>query len=287
MALKILLAEDEEALSRVYKAALEHQGYEVDQAFNGQEAVDLAAQNAYQVMIMDIMMPIKTGIEALKEIRSSGDRTHVIMLTAMAEIDDRVTGLDAGADDYLTKPISLKELLARLRSLERRVSESFTAKILTLGSVRLDQEEQELDVYKRQMLAKGTYKNINGNYTNKEVPFGFVFDKHLFLDNQEIKSTINRSPNELALTVNNESKEAKILSLPVFYYKGQEARIDGKRVTTYLAKEKNPTNLVLPPGKHGVVLTYSYTPVAKLAMGVSTISLLAFIGYLYRVKKDD
>ena len=86
MALKILLAEDEEALSRVYKAALEHQGYEVDQAFNGQEAVDLAAQNAYQVMIMDIMMPIKTGIEALKEIRSSGDRTHVIMLTAMAEL---------------------------------------------------------------------------------------------------------------------------------------------------------------------------------------------------------
>ena len=129
MALKILLAEDEEALSRVYRAALEHQGYEVDQAFNGQEAVDLAAQNAYQVMIMD---------------RSSGNTTHVIMLTAMAEVDDRVTGLDAGADDYLTKPISLKELLARLRSLERRVSETFTAKILTLGSVRVDQEEQEL-----------------------------------------------------------------------------------------------------------------------------------------------
>lgn len=144
MALKILLAEDEEALSRVYKAALEYQGFEVDQAFNGQEAVDLAAQNAYQVMIMDIMMPVKTGIEALKELRSSGDTTHVIMLTAMAEVDDRVTGLDAGADDYLTKPISLKELLARLRSLERRVSETFTSKILTLGSVRLDQEEQEL-----------------------------------------------------------------------------------------------------------------------------------------------
>lgn len=113
-------------------------------AFNGQEAVDLAAQNAYQVMIMDIMMSIKIGIEALKEIRSSGNTTHVIMLTAMAEVDDRVTGLDAGADDYLTKLISLKELLARLRSLERRVSETFTAKILTLGSVRLDQDEQEL-----------------------------------------------------------------------------------------------------------------------------------------------
>ena len=85
----------------------------------------------------------------------------------------------------------------------------------------------------REMLAKGTYKNINGDYTNKEVPFGFVFDKHLFLDNQEIKSTISRSPKELALIVNNASKEAKVLSLPVFYYKGQEARIDGKRVTTY------------------------------------------------------
>lgn len=144
MALKILLAEDEEALSRVYKAALEHQGYEVDQAFNGQEAVDLAAENAYQVMIMDIMMPIKTGIEALREIRSTGNTTHVIMLTAMAEIDDRVTGLDAGADDYLTKPMSLKELLARLRSLERRFSETFTTKVLTLGSVCLDQEDQEL-----------------------------------------------------------------------------------------------------------------------------------------------
>ena len=139
----------------------------------------------------------------------------------------------------------------------------------------------------REMLAKGTYKNINGDYTNKEVPFGFVFDKHLFLDNQEIKPFISRSPNELVLTVTNESKESKVLSLPVFYYKGQEARIDGKRVTTYLAKEKNPTNLVLPPGKHGVVLTYSYTTVAKVAMSVSTISLLVFIGYLYRVKKDD
>ena len=143
MALKILLAEDEEALSRVYKAALEHQGYEVDQAFNGQEAVDLAAQNAYQVMIMDIMMPIKTGIEALKEIRSSGDRTHVIMLTAMAEIDDRVTGLDAGADDYLTKPFSVDELLARLRVTQRRLAlmKADTAQetpIFTNGALKID-----------------------------------------------------------------------------------------------------------------------------------------------------
>ncbi len=76
----------------------------------------------------------------------------------------------------------------------------------------------------REMLAKGTYKNINGDYTNKEVPFGFVFDKHLFLDNQEIKSTISRSPKELALIVNNASKEAKVLSLPVFLLQKDKKR---------------------------------------------------------------
>jgi len=75
--------------------------------------VDLAKGNAYDLMILDIMMPVKTGIEALKEIRQTGNTTHVIMLTAMSEVDDKVTGLDAGADDYLTKPFSLKELLAQ------------------------------------------------------------------------------------------------------------------------------------------------------------------------------
>ncbi|MBM7636809.1 response regulator transcription factor [Streptococcus saliviloxodontae] len=142
--MKILLAEDEVQLSNVFKAAITHQGYDVDTAYNGQEAVDLAAKNPYDVIIMDIMMPIKTGLEALREIRSTGNQTHVIMLTAMAEIDDRVTGLDAGADDYLTKPISLKELLARLRSLERRVEVTFTQNLLQKGNITLNVSEQEL-----------------------------------------------------------------------------------------------------------------------------------------------
>ena len=101
--MKILLAEDETQLNRVITVALEREGYTVDSVFNGQEAVDKATANHYHLMIFDIMMPIKTGIEALKEIRQLGNTTHVIMLTAMAEVDDRVTGLDAGADDYLTK----------------------------------------------------------------------------------------------------------------------------------------------------------------------------------------
>ena len=94
-------------------------------------------------MIFDIMMPVKTGLEALKEIRATGNRTYVIMLTAMAEIDDKVTGLDAGADDYLTKPFSLKELLARLRSLERR-TEEYDSDVLAFGDLKVDQSEQRL-----------------------------------------------------------------------------------------------------------------------------------------------
>lgn len=142
--MKILLTEDEEALSRVFATALRHQGYTVDQAFNGQEALELAQQNAYDVIILDIMMPLMSGLEALNQLRDSGNKTYTIMLTAMSEIDDRVNGLDAGADDYLIKPISLKELLARLRSLERRFDNSYNGKILQIGRVRLDTSEQEL-----------------------------------------------------------------------------------------------------------------------------------------------
>jgi two-component response transcriptional regulator (cheY-like receiver and winged-helix DNA-binding domains), putative len=141
--MKILLAEDEQQLSRVLETAMTHEGYQVDVAFDGQEAVDLAKENAYDLMILDIMMPVKTGIEALKEIRQTGNTTHVIMLTAMSEVDDKVTGLDAGADDYLTKPFSLKELLARLRSMSRRVA-TFTPNLLQIGQTSLNVGEHEL-----------------------------------------------------------------------------------------------------------------------------------------------
>ena len=119
-------------------------GYHVDPAYNGQEAVDLAGQRAYDVIILDIMMPKLNGIEALKQLRQTGNKTYVIMLTAMAEINDKVTGLDAGADDYLTKPFSLKELLARLRSLERR-SEDYQEDVLNFADITLDNDEQRLE----------------------------------------------------------------------------------------------------------------------------------------------
>lgn len=142
--MKILVAEDEIQMNRVLTTALTHEGYDVDSVYDGQASIDMANENAYDVMVMDIMMPVKSGIEAVQEIRQTGNQSHIIMLTAMAEVDDRVTGLDAGADDYLTKPFSLKELLARLRSMSRRVDTNFTSNILTVGTVTLNVGEQEL-----------------------------------------------------------------------------------------------------------------------------------------------
>lgn len=141
--MRILVAEDEPQLSRVLVAAMTNAGYEVDSVPNGKEAVEQARKNSYDIIMLDIMMPVMDGITALKKIRETGDMTYILMLTAKAEVDDRVTGLDSGADDYLTKPFSLKELLARLRSKERR-DDTFTPKELSYGDVTLNVEDQEL-----------------------------------------------------------------------------------------------------------------------------------------------
>ena len=142
--MKILLAEDEAQLNRVLTVAMQKSGYDVDSVFNGQEAVDAVKKHPYDVIIMDIMMPVKNGLDAVKEIRATGDKTYIMMLTAKSEIDDKVTGLDGGADDYLTKPFSLKELLARLRSKERRSEDYNRTQELNYDNLKLDLNSQEL-----------------------------------------------------------------------------------------------------------------------------------------------
>lgn len=142
--MKILLAEDEAQLNRVLTVAMQKSGYDVDSVFNGQEAVDAVKKHPYDVIIMDIMMPVKNGLDAVKEIRATGDKTYIMMLTAKSEIDDKVTGLDVGADDYLTKPFSLKELLARLRSKERRSEDYNRTQELNYDNLKLDLNSQEL-----------------------------------------------------------------------------------------------------------------------------------------------
>lgn len=141
--MKVLLAEDEKELSRAVCTVLKMQGYDADPAYDGEEAVQKATGNAYDCMVFDIMMPKKDGIAALKEIRNTGNVTPVIFLTAKAELDDRVNGLDAGADDYLTKPFEMKELLARIRSATRR-AEGYASTKINVGNVTLDTSEQEL-----------------------------------------------------------------------------------------------------------------------------------------------
>lgn len=165
--MKILIAEDEEQLAHVMKAALETADYQVDVVFNGKEAVEKAKQNPYDVIIMDIMMPVMDGITALRKIRETGDKTYVMLLTAKSEVDDKVTGLDSGADDYLTKPFSLKELLARLRSRERR-SDEFENNEIQYGDLVLNNSEQELKSQNSIRLSLKEDELLNYLLLNKE-----------------------------------------------------------------------------------------------------------------------
>ena len=118
--MKLLLAEDTADLNRVVTVMLQHSGFEVDSTFDGQEALERIQENGYDGIILDIMMPKRDGISVLTELRKQGNITPVLLLTAKAEVDDRVAGLDAGADDYLPKPFAMKELLARVKAMTRR-----------------------------------------------------------------------------------------------------------------------------------------------------------------------
>ena len=150
---KILLAEDEKELSRAVQAVLTAKGYEINAVYNGREAVEAAQREVFDLMILDIMMPVMDGIEALKEIRAEGNYTPALFLTAKAEIEDRVVGLEAGADDYLTKPFAMAELVARIQSMTRR-SREYDKQELVFGRVVLDLKEQELNNTSAVRLAK-------------------------------------------------------------------------------------------------------------------------------------
>lgn len=143
--MRLLLAEDEKELSKALCVILKHNNYSVDAVFNGQDALDYGLCENYDGIILDIMMPKKTGFEVLKELRAQGVSTPVLILTAKAEVDDRILGLDMGADDYLTKPFSMGELLARIRAITRRKSE-FSPNLLTSGNLSLNRETFELSV---------------------------------------------------------------------------------------------------------------------------------------------
>jgi len=151
--MKILLAEDEVGLSKAYAQVLIMQGDEVEQVYDGKAALEAANSSTYDLMIFDVMMPKMSGFEVLKALREAGNTTYVIMLTAMSELDDKIEGLELGADEYLTKPIPLKELVARIRSLERRMGTNYNENVLTFGSVKLNVSQQELSAKNSIILA--------------------------------------------------------------------------------------------------------------------------------------
>lgn len=141
--MRLLLAEDEKALSRALKAILERNNYSVDAVYDGEEALEYLAADNYDGIILDIMMPKKDGLTVLREIRQNGSRIPVLLLTAKGEVDDKVEGLDAGANDYLAKPFHSKELLARIRAMTR-VQMDCEDSQLKAGNVTLDRATFEL-----------------------------------------------------------------------------------------------------------------------------------------------
>lgn len=140
--MRILLAEDERSLSRALVAIFQKNNYSVDAVYNGEDALLYLQSGNYDVAVLDIMMPKMDGITVLKKIRAAGSQLPVLMLTAKTEVDDKVLGLDSGANDYLGKPFDTKELLARIRSITR--SQSVADTKLRMGNITLDRATFEL-----------------------------------------------------------------------------------------------------------------------------------------------
>ena len=141
--MRLLYAEDERSMSEAVVDILTFHKYIVDAAYDGEEALAFAQTEEYDGIILDIMMPKMSGLDVLKKLRASGDKTPILLLTAKGEVEDRIKGLDLGADDYLPKPFAMGELLARVRAMLRR-REDYTPEILTVGNLSLNLKSYEL-----------------------------------------------------------------------------------------------------------------------------------------------
>ncbi len=141
--MKLLYAEDEPAMAEAVTDILRYHKYSVDAVDNGADALDYALGENYDGIILDVMMPKLSGLEVLRRLREAGCRTPVLLLTAKSEVEDRIEGLDAGADDYLPKPFAMGELLARVRAMLRR-REEFTPNVIVCGDLALNQQSAEL-----------------------------------------------------------------------------------------------------------------------------------------------
>ena len=160
--MRILLAEDERSLSRAIIALLEKHNYSADAVYDGQEALDYLEAENYDAVILDIMMPKLDGLSVLRILRERGSQIPVLLLTAKSEVEDKVTGLDSGANDYLTKPFATAELLARIRAMTRTQSAQTDSR-MSFGNITLDQTTFELSS------SAGSFRLANREYQMMEL----------------------------------------------------------------------------------------------------------------------
>ena len=158
---KILLVEDEEKLARMVELELRYEGYQVHKSFDGRSGLERALSGEYDLVLLDIMLPQLSGMEVLRRLRQQGNSIPVLMLTARGEVEDKVLGLDSGANDYLTKPFATEELLARLRAITRQSVQLSSQ--LTFGNLSLEQTTFELST------PAGSFRLANKEYQMMEL----------------------------------------------------------------------------------------------------------------------
>ena len=173
--MRILIVEDEQQLSEALGAILEKHNYTVDRVFNGEDGLDYILSNIYDLVILDIMLPLMNGLDVLKKARKEGIECPIILLTAKGEVSDKVEGLDCGADDYLPKPFYTEELLARIRALSRRKGEvtnenelSFGDITLNIGTLELSTSLNSVKLTAKEFGLLELLINRNGSVINKD-----------------------------------------------------------------------------------------------------------------------
>ena len=188
--MRLLLAEDEKALSKALVKILEKNNYSVDAVFNGEDAWAYIDCGNYDAAVLDVMMPKMDGISVLKKVRASGNHLPILMLTARSEVEDRVLGLDSGADDYLPKPFDTRELLARIRCMTRGREETDTT--LRVGNISLDRATFELSS------PTGSFRLANKEFQMMEM---FLRDPHTIIPTERILEKIWGYDSESELNV--------------------------------------------------------------------------------------
>ena len=217
--MKLLLVEDEKQLSEALSQILINNKYSVDCVYDGENGLEYALTDIYDVIILDIMLPKLNGLEVLRRIRRENISTPVLLLTAKDSVDDKVTGLDLGADDYLPKPFDLKELLARLRAISRRKGEVINDNLLIFGDISLNLSNYDLSckdntitltqkefeilnyfmqrpksiVSKDDLITKLWGFDSDIEYNNIEVYISFIRKKLIFINSSVKITTIRRA----------------------------------------------------------------------------------------------